>query len=148
MPGGESLVLRASPEEWDAARRCADAVNVHVAVYKEHLAQGRERPGFVAIYLDDGRPASNDLYDTRRDATRHCPPFPRGVMYVKIRPTLMTPRMALAILHQHRHAFRKGVVFTEEELVVPHRLEDLYGQIPGNFLHIPRTFLGGTHGRI
>lgn len=142
---GEALVLRASPEEWDAARRCADAVNVHVAAYREHLAQGRDRPGFVAIYLDDGRPASNDLYDTRRDATRHCPPFPRGVMYVKVRPTFMTPRMALAILHQHRHAFSRGVVFTEEEITLPMRLEDLYSQMPGNFRLIPKTFRRGPN---
>lgn len=140
---GEARALLASDEEWNAARRCADAVNVHVAAYREHLRQGRDRPGFVAVYLDDGRAASNDLYDTRRDATRHCPPFPRGVMYVKIRPETMTPRMALALLHQHRHAFQRGVVFTEEELVLPMKLEDLYGHLPGNFQMIPNTFRRG-----
>lgn len=135
--GGESIVLMASPSEWDAAQRCAESVNVHVAVYREHLRQGRDRPGFVAIRLSDGRSPDHVLYDTRREATRHQPPYPDGMMYVKIMPTDMTPRMALAVLKIHRQAFEKGVVFTEEEIVLPHRLEDVQSMIPTTFLANP-----------
>lgn len=134
---GESLVLMASPSEWDAAQRCADEVNVHVAAYREHLRQGRDKPGFVAIRLHDGRSPDHVLYDTRADATRHQPPFPDGMMYVKVTPTDMTPRMALAVLKVHRQAFEKGVVFTEEEIVLPHRLEDVQTMIPSTFLSNP-----------
>lgn len=134
---GESAVLLASPSEWDAAQRCAAEVNAHVAVYREHLKQGRSAPGFIAIRLADGRSPDHVLYDTRREATKHQPPYPDGMMYVKIAPTDMTPRMALIVLKAHRHAFEKGVVFTEEEIVLPHRLEDLRTLIPGTFLANP-----------
>lgn len=134
---GEAAILMASDSEWDAAQRCADEVNAHTAVYRAHLREGRDRPGFVAIRLSDGRSPDHTLYDTRRDATRHQPPFPDGMMYVKVMPHDMTPRMALAILRIHRSAFEKGVVFTEEEIVLPHRIEDVRRMIPGTFLANP-----------
>jgi hypothetical protein len=133
----ERAVLTASPELWAAAQRCADEMNAHIAVYREHLKQGRERPGFVAIRLSDGRSPDHVLYDTRRDATRHQPPYPDGMMYVKVQPRDMTPRMALTILKAHRYAFERGVVFTEEEIVMPHRLEDIAQMIPTTFLANP-----------
>lgn len=136
---GESAVLMASPSEWDAAQRCADEVNAHVAVYREHLRQGRDKPGFVAIRLEDGRSPDHVLYDTRREATIHQPPYPHGMMYVKVMPQDMTPRMALAILKIHRQAFEKGIVFTEEEIVLPHRMEDVQTMIPSTFMAHPWT---------
>lgn len=136
MPG-ESIVLMASQEEWDAAQRCADAVNVHTAAYREHLKQGRARPGFVAIRLEDGRSPDNTLYDTRREATRYQPPYPNGMMYVKVGPDTMSPRSALIILKAHRYSFERGAVFTEEEIVIPQRLEDLSSMVPSTFLANP-----------
>lgn len=136
MPG-ESIVLMASQEDWDAARRCAEAVNVHVAAYREHLKQGRGKPGFVAIRLDDGRSPDGVMYDTRREATRHQPPYPRGMMYVKVQPEFMTPKLALIQLKGCRYSFERGVVFTEEEIVFPHRLEDLSTMVPATFLSNP-----------
>lgn len=134
---GERTVLMASQEDWDAAQRCAEAVNIHVAAYREHLKQGRDRPGFVAIRLEDGRSPDNTLYDTRREATRFQPPFPDGKMYIKVGPDTMSPRMALIVLKAHRYAFERGVVFTEEEIVLPHRMEDMRSMVPSTFLANP-----------
>lgn len=134
---GESMILLASQEDWAAAQRCAEAVSMHSAVYREHLKQGRARPGFVAIRLQDGRSPDNVLYDTRREATRHQPPYPDGMMYVKVGPDAMSPRSALNQLKVSRHAFEKGVVFTEEEIVLPHRMEDLATMVPSTFLANP-----------
>lgn len=136
MPG-ESIVLMASPDEWDAARRCADAVNLHTLVYREHLKQGRSKPGFVAIRLRDGRSPDNVMYDTRREATQHQPPYPDGMMYVKVGPDSMSPRSALIVLKAHRYSFERGAVFTEEEIVIPQRLEDLSSMVPSTFLADP-----------
>lgn len=110
---------------------------MHVAAYREHLKQGRGKPGFVAIRLDDGRSPDGVMYDTRREATRHQPPYPRGMMYMKVNPDFMTPKVALIQLKAHRFAFERGRVFTEEEIVVPHRLEDLSTMVPATFLSNP-----------
>lgn len=112
-----------TPEEWDAAKRMADAVNLHVLAHRAQLGNGRDTPGFVAIRLEDGRSPDGVLYDTRRDAARHWPPYPNGMCYVKIGRSDMSVKEALVVLMLHRQAFRNGVVFSEEEIVVPHRLE-------------------------
>lgn len=114
-------------------------MNLHTAVYREHLRQGLDKPGFVAIRLHDGRSPDNVLYDTRREATRHQPPYPHGMMYVKVRPYSMSPRSALIVLKAHRYSFERGAVFTEEEIVIPQRLEDLSSMVPSTFLANPWT---------
>jgi hypothetical protein len=129
-----------TPEEWDAAKRVADAVNLHVLAHKAQLGNGRDTPGYVAVRLADGRSPDGVLYDTRRDAARHWPPYPEGMMYVKIGRDDMSVKEGLIILMMHRQAFAKGVVFSEEEIVVPHRLE-----LASPF--IPRTLRGANwHG--
>lgn len=120
------------PEEWDAARRMADAVNLHVQVLKAEIDGGRTTPGYVAIRLEDGRSPDGKLYDTRRDAARHHPPYPSGMTYVKVGRDSMSVREALVVLNYHRQAFRRGVVFSEEEVILPNRLEVAQ-------LFIPRT---------
>lgn len=112
-----------TPKEWDAARRMADAVNLHIAAHNAELGNGRDKPGYVAIRLEDGRSPDGILYDSRRDAARHHPPYPHGMCYVKVGRTDMSVREAMVVLQIHRQAFRRGVVFSEEEVVVPHRLE-------------------------
>lgn len=111
-------------DEIDAARRMADAVNLHVVV-----ARQADRPGFVTINLEDGRSPDNVLYDTRRDAVRHNGSNPYR-FYVKVGKQTMSAREALIVLQQARQAFRMGVVFSEEELITPQLPELLAPYIP------------------
>jgi hypothetical protein len=112
-----------TPEEWDAAKRMADAVNLHVLAHRAELGNGRDTPGYVAIRLADGHSPDGVLYDTRRDAARHWPPYPEGMTYVKVGRTDMPVKEALIVLMLHRMAYSRGVVFSEEEVIVPNRLE-------------------------
>lgn len=122
-------------EEWTAAQRLADAVNLHVAAQNAELGNGRDRPGYVAIRLSDGRSPDGVLYDTRADATRH--QSDPGCFYVRVGRSSMPVREALVVLQYGRMAYRRGVIFTEEEVVLPQRLE-----LARPF--IPRTFRGVT----
>lgn len=122
-------------EETSSAKRMADAVNLHVmAVLAE--GSGRERPGFIAIRLEDGRPSdeANPLYDSRADATRHNMSDP-AVCYIKIGRETMPLSEALIVLQMNRMAYKRGVVFTEEEVIVP-QLTELMNPF------IPRTLRG------
>ena len=134
---GQVKPAEATDEEWDAARRMADAVNLHVAVQNAQMGNGRERPGYVAIRLSDGRSPDGKLYDTRKDAARHqADPWN---FYVRVGRESMSPREAWIVLNHSRAAKRRGVVFSEEEVITPQRLELVRGVIP-------RTFRGATRG--
>lgn len=117
-------------EETSSASRLAEAVNLHVMALQAE-GSGRERPGFIAIRLEDGRPAdeSNPLYDSRADATRHNK-FSTNVFYVKIGRDTMPINEALIVLQMHRMARKNGVVFTEEEIIVPQLTELMTPFIP------------------
>lgn len=127
---GDFDIDECTPEEWDAARRMADAVNLHIAAHNAELGNGRDKPGYIAIRLEDGRSPDGVLYDSRRDAARHHPPYPDAHCYVKIGRTTMGVREAMVVLQIHRQAFRRGVVFSEEEVVIPQRLEVIKPFIP------------------
>ena len=122
-------------EETDAAKRLAEAVNLHVNALSAE-GSGRERPGYVAIRLLDGKPAdeSNPLYDSRADATRHNT-FSPAVCYVKVGRDTMPTSEALIVLQMNRMAYKRGVVFSEEEVIVP-QLSELMKPF------IPRTLRG------
>lgn len=127
-----------TPEEISAAKRMMDAVNIHVhAILAE--GTGRDRPGYVAIRLESGEPAesTNPLYDSRADATRHNRHNP-AVCYIKISRETMPLREAISVLQLNRMAYKRGVIFTEEEVVLPQLLE-LAAPL------IPRTFMGLNH---
>lgn len=129
-----------TPEERDSAERLREAVNLHVsAVLAE--GSGRERPGFIAVRLADGKPAdeANPLYDSRADATRHHI-HKTNVFYVRIGREHMPLNEALIVLQMHRMARKRGVVFTEEEIIVP-QLTELMQPF------IPRTFRGINENR-
>ena len=119
-------------EEWDAARRMAEAVNLHVLAERAQRDQ-RSTPPFIAIDLEDGRCPDGTLYDSRADAVRHQRSPAR--FYVKIGPATMTDREALVCLMYARRAYKAGHVFAEEEPIMPHRLE-----LAAPF--IPRTLRG------
>jgi hypothetical protein len=107
--------LNATEEEWSAARRLADAVN------EQLLRHGAEAHGkYVAVKLADGS-SDGVLYDTRRDATRHqSDPW---CFYVKVQVGGIQPREAWTVLVYARKAKERGIVFTEEEVILPQRLE-------------------------
>jgi hypothetical protein len=109
----------ATPEDHDAAKRLADAVNLHVSVQRAEL---RDRPGYVAIRLSDGRSPDGVLYDTRRDAARHHL-HDLNVFYVRVGRDSMGESEALIVLKFNRQARSNGVIFSEEEVVTPNRVE-------------------------
>lgn len=104
----------ATQEEKDAAQRLCDAVNVHVQ------ALGGEAFGkYVAIRLEDGRSVDGALYDTRADAVRHTIDRAPWCFYVKVNPGGIQPREAWVVLGYARQAKKAGVVFQNEEPIVP-----------------------------
>lgn len=124
----------------DAANRMRDAVNLHVSV---SAALGGERKiGFVAIRLDTG--AAHDggtLYDTRRDAVRHTRNETCGFFYVKVGAESMGEREAIIVLQMARQAFKNGVVFAEEEPVVPMLSELALPYIPKTLHNLSRGII-------
>ena len=112
----------------DAAKRMADAVNLHVLA---SLADGSalERSGFVAIRLSDGRSPDGVLYDSRRDVSRHHPHEP-GMFAVKVGKETIPEREAIIVLQMARMAYKRGVRFSEEEVITPHLSELMTPFIP------------------
>lgn len=110
----------------DAANRMRDAVNLHVAVAN---TTGERLAGFVAIKLEDGR-SDGTLYETRRDAVRHTANRGRGWFYAKVGADTMPLREAIIVLQMARKAFANGVVFAEEDPVVPQMAELVAPYIP------------------
>jgi len=130
----------AFPQELlDAANRMRDAVNLHVVAGKF----GERKIGYVAINLKDGRAYQNTLFDTRKDAARHTLNHPDGHFYVKVGVETMSEREAIIVLQMSRQAFSKGVMFAEEEPIVPMLSELALPFIPktlqrlDNGLHLP-----------
>lgn len=118
-------------EEWTAAERMSDAVNLHVAAQNAQLGNGRDRPGYVAIRLMDGRSPDGVLYDTRKDAARHqADPW---CFYVKVGRSKMSTKEAWVLLNYARAAKKRGVLFAEEEVILPQRLELAAPMIPRTF---------------
>lgn len=111
----------------DAAARMRDAINLHVVA----LALGaRERHlCWVAINLSDGRSDGN-LYDSRADAVRHTQNKSRGWAYLKVGAERMGERESIIVLQMFRRAFERGVIFAEEEVVVPQLSELMRPYIP------------------
>lgn len=128
-------IEEATQEEWDAAQRMADAVNLHVAAHNAELGNGRDKPGYVAIRLEDGRSPDGILYDTRREAAQH--QRDPWCFYVKVGRSSMPVKEAWVVLNYARQAKKSGVVFSEEEVILPQRLELVQSLIP-------RTFRGAT----
>jgi len=122
-------------EERDSAQRLSDAVNLHVIALQLE-GSGRDKPGYIAIRLEDGRPvdSSNPLYDSRADAARHNASV-LAACYVKVGRMTMPVAEALIVLQMNRMAYKRGVVFSEEEIIVP-QLPELMQPF------IPRTLRG------
>lgn len=135
------MTENAFPQELiDAANRMRDAVNLHVSV---SAALGGERKiGFLAIRLDTG--AAHDrgtLYDMRRDAVRHTANETGGFFYVKVGAESMSEREAIIVLQMARQAYKSGVVFAEEEPVVPMLSELALPYIPNTLRNLPRGLI-------
>jgi hypothetical protein len=126
----QSSERRATDEARVAAQRVAEAINLHVSAISVEQGE-RLTPGYVALKLSDGRPAdpTNPLYDSRADATRHHKYTP-GIFFVRVGRESMPLNEALIVLQMHRMAYNRGVVFTEEEVVVPQLTELMTPFIP------------------
>jgi hypothetical protein len=124
----------ATKEERDAVKRLCDAVNVHVDAIREQ-AYGK----YVAISLADGSSPDGVLYETRREAARHqSDPWH---FYVKVNPGGIQEHEAWVVLGYARQARKAGVIFSEEEAIVPQRLE-----LGGTWLNRQRLSLAATNG--
>lgn len=123
----------------DAANRMKDAVNLHVVV---GAALTTRQIGYVAIRLSDGSAHDhNTLYETRRDAVRHTRNEERGWFYVKVGMESMSEREAIIVLQSARQAFKSGVVFAEEEPIVPMLSELALPYIPNTLRNIDRGII-------
>jgi hypothetical protein len=128
----------ATPEEREAAIQLMEAVNLHVHAQNAELGNGRDRRGYVAVRLSDGKSPDGILYDTRRDAVRHqADPWN---FYIQVGSSLMQLREAWVVLMYARQARATGHVFAEEEPILPQRLELVRTLIP-------RTFRGVNYDR-
>lgn len=123
----------------DAANRMKDAVNLHVVV---GTAFAERQIGYVAIRLSDGTSHDkNTLYDTRRDAVRHTQNEEPGWFYVKVGAESMSERTAIIVLQMARQAFKNGVVFAEEEPIVPMLSELALPYIPNTLGKLSRGII-------
>lgn len=108
---------KVTPEEWDVARRVADAVNIHITA-------NPDARGFVACRMDDGR-SNGDLYDTRKDAVRHHMKAGQesNYFYVKVTPDGLTPRAAWVLVVAFRRLRDAGIRPDHEDVQLPQRRE-------------------------
>lgn len=97
----------------DAARRCSDIVNLHVA--------NGDWNRWIAIRLSDGG-TDGLTYDTRADAVRW-QLHETLCAYLLIPPTGISPRHADSYLETHRKIYDGGmrVIDPDREIVMPHR---------------------------
>ncbi len=92
----------------DEARRCSDAVNLHVA------GLGWDATGkWVAIRLSDGG-SDGTLYDSKRDAVRH-QLHEQQCCYVAIPPSGMNACSAESYLALHRKMYDAGMRLTDPD---------------------------------
>lgn len=135
MPDSKPEERPVTQEEIDAAKYLMDAVNLHVQASR---ASGREKPGLVAIRLEDGKSPTGDLYDSWADAVRLTGHDPR-VFFITVGKDTMPFRAALLQLQMHRMAYKRGVIFHQEAVILPQLTELVAG-------FLPRT-LKGLNGR-
>lgn len=120
----------ATQAELDAAKWMAEAVNVHVLAQTALTDAGATRVlGFVGIDLGTGKAVDSELYERRSDVFRHHP-HQRNIFPVKVGVDTMPEREALIVLQMARMAYRRGVIFSEEEVVTPHLSELMRPFIP------------------
>jgi len=123
-----------TPEEWDVARRVADAVNIHIQA-------NEDARGWVACSMQDGR-SDGSLYDTRRDAVRH-QRDESNCFYMKVAPGGITPKEAWVNVVAFRRLRDAGIRPDHEDVTLPQRGELLGGIAPRLLIprqHIPSTF--------
>jgi hypothetical protein len=108
------------PPHWepsDAAKRCSDAVNLHI------LADSLGAIGkWVAIRLSDGG-SDGVLYDTKSDAVRS-QLHERQCAYVCVTPDGMSPRAAESYLKTVRRLYDEGVTLSDPADVKPNMYAD------------------------
>lgn len=108
----------AEPQWSDAAKRCSDAIRMHIACGMA----GK----WAAIRLSDGS-SDNTAYDTRWDAVRH-QLHETQCAYIKIPLDDMPPHHAALYLAFHRKAYASGFrmssdVADKRQVVMPYTSE-------------------------
>lgn len=111
----------------DASKRMRDAVNLHVVAGT--LGIREQHRCWLAVKLEDGR-SDGTLYESRRDAVRHTHNRGKGWCYLKVGAESMGEKEALYVLNFFRQAYASGIVFAEEEPVVPMLSELMRPYIP------------------
>jgi hypothetical protein len=107
-------------EEYDAARRCADAYNFQLTVH------GMAAPGkWIAVRLSDGG-SDAKLYDSKADAIRF-QLHENMCAYICILPNAMPVDDALSILRIHRKLYEGGARLADPDthIQLPARREFL-----------------------
>ena len=95
-----------------AAKRCSDAVNLHVSAIGFDAARK-----FVAVSLADGR-SDNVLYDTKADAVRH-QTNEFTYAYVCIPPSGMSVCQAESFMATNRKLYDAGFRMSDPRDVIP-----------------------------
>lgn len=98
-------------EEFDAARRCADAYNFQLTVHGENAA-GK----WIAVRLADGS-SDATLYDTKADAVRH-QLHENQCAYICLLPTCIPVEDALSVLRVHRKLYDGGMRIADPDIHV------------------------------
>lgn len=87
----------------DEAKRCSDAVNLHITAAIEQGDIMGAVNHWIAIKLEDGSsPDNNALYDNKQQAVDH-QSNPKLCCYIKIPPDGMNVKDAAAYLKINRH---------------------------------------------
>jgi hypothetical protein len=94
----------------DEARRCSDAINLHVTSLGWEATKK-----WVAVRLSDGG-SDGTLYDSRRDAIRH-QLHEQQCAYVCIHPGGMNPCQAESYLRMQRQTYDAGAHFVDPDHV-------------------------------
>jgi hypothetical protein len=91
----------------DAAKRMADAVNMHVFL--------GESGKWCAFALADGRSPDNTAYDTRLEAVMYQKWDRDNFVYIQITPDGMQPKAAMAFLTYARQLHDRGFRLPDPE---------------------------------
>jgi hypothetical protein len=95
---GRPTILGGLAEDWDAAKRISDTVNLHLVATTDPMENVRK---WCVFALSDGA-TDNIVYDTKDDALRHTR-HSKDHCYLQITPDGITQNDALRFLRINRH---------------------------------------------
>jgi hypothetical protein len=96
----------------DAAKRCAEAVNLHIEANRADIFAVIGK--WIAVKLEDGRSDGN-LYDRKADAVRH-QPDEFACCYIRLPMTRMSLKEAEIFLQFNRNLHAAGARMPDPEM--------------------------------